>query len=59
MAEPGSIMPILGYLVQGTLPTNAIEAWHLAHYAKAYVIVGDRLYKRSTSGILQKCIPCE
>jgi hypothetical protein len=36
-----------------------MEARRLAHRAKAYAVVGDHLYKRSTLVIFQKCIPHE
>jgi hypothetical protein len=57
--ELDSIAAVLSYLVRGILPTNTTEARRLAHKAKAYIVVRDHLYKRSTSGILLKCIPHE
>jgi hypothetical protein len=56
--EPDCIAAILGYLVRGILPTNTTEVRRLVRRAKAYLVVGEHLYKRSMSGILQKCIPC-
>ena len=49
-------IPFLDYLLRGTLPSDQTEARRLARRAKAFVVVGDELYKKSTSGILQRCI---
>lgn len=57
MLQPDWTSPFLNYLLQGTLPTNTTEACNLTRCAKAFVIVGEEMYKHSPSGILQKCIP--
>jgi hypothetical protein len=46
-------------LVHDTLPTDKIEARRLAHRAKSFVLLDQELYKRSPTGILQRCIPSE
>jgi hypothetical protein len=50
--------PYLQYLHRGELPLNKAEARRLAQHAKSFVLLGDEkeLYRRSPSGILQRCI---
>ena len=38
---------------------DKMEARRLAHRAQSFVLVEDELYKRSHTGILQRCIPIE
>ncbi|CAO2203221.1 unnamed protein product [Urochloa humidicola] len=49
--------PLLNCLAQGKFPDDQTEARRIARRAKAFHVVGERLYKRSTTGIDQKCIP--
>ncbi|CAO2210782.1 unnamed protein product [Urochloa humidicola] len=49
--------PLLHCLAQGKLPDDQTEARRIARRAKAFYVVGGRLFKRSTTGIDQKCIP--
>jgi hypothetical protein len=53
-AEPFSI-----YLITGDLPQDEAEARRLQRRALAYTIINSELYKRSVSGIFQKCIEPE
>jgi hypothetical protein len=50
--------PYLQYLCQGELPLDRAEARRVARRAKSFVLLGDekKLYHRSPSGILQRCI---
>jgi ribonuclease HI len=50
--------PYLQYLHRGELPLDQAEARRLARRAKSFVLLGDgkKLYHRSPSGILQRCI---
>jgi hypothetical protein len=50
--------PYLQYLNRGELPLDRAEARRLARRAKSFVLLGDgrKLYHRSPSGILQRCI---
>jgi ribonuclease HI/transposase InsO family protein len=50
--------PYLQYLHRGELPLDKAEARRLAQRAKSFVLLGDekKLYHRSPSGILQRCI---
>jgi hypothetical protein len=41
------------------LPKDEAEARKLQHRTQAYTIINSELYKRSTSGIFQKCIESE
>jgi ribonuclease HI len=47
----------LDWMIRGVLPSNRIQAWRLARRAKSFVIINNELYKRSPSGVLQRCIP--
>ncbi|XP_012699990.1 uncharacterized protein LOC101782810 [Setaria italica] len=49
----------LDYLIRETLPTNKTEAHRIARRAKSFVTINQELYKRSHTGILQRCIPLE
>jgi hypothetical protein len=50
--------PYLQYLHRGELPLDRAKARRLARRAKSFVLLGDgkKLYHRSPSGILQRCI---
>jgi ribonuclease HI len=50
--------PYLQYLHRGELPLDKAEARRLARRTKSFVLLGDekKLYHRSPSGILQRCI---
>jgi hypothetical protein len=51
----------LDHLTQGDLPSDKIEARWITRQAKSFVIFGDskELYRRSPTGILQRCITNE
>ncbi|XP_004986667.1 uncharacterized protein LOC101769626 [Setaria italica] len=49
--------PYLDYLI--LLPTDKIEARRIARRAKSFIIINQELYKRSHTGILQRCIPID
>ncbi|RLN09444.1 putative prpol [Panicum miliaceum] len=51
--------PYLDYLIRETLPKDKTEARRIARRAKTFVIINQELYKRSHTGILQRCIPIE
>jgi ribonuclease HI len=56
--NPNWRTPYLQYLHRGELPLDKVEAQLLAWRAKSFVLLGDEkeLYRRSPSGILQRCI---
>ena len=47
----------LDWIIRGVLPLDHAQAWRVARRAKSFVLIDDELYKRSPSGILQRCIP--
>ncbi|XP_004977728.1 uncharacterized protein LOC101784657 [Setaria italica] len=51
--------PYLDYLICESLPTDKTEAQRIARRAKSVVIIDQELYKRSHTGILQRCIPSD
>ena len=51
--------PYLDYLLRKVLSTDKMEAWRLARRAKSFIIIEGELYRRSHTGILQRCIPIE
>jgi ribonuclease HI len=56
--NPNWQTPYLQYLLRGELPLDKAEARRLARRAKSFVLLGDekKLYHRSPSGIIQRCI---
>jgi len=49
--------PLLTYLLEEVLPPERTKARQIARCTKTFVAIGDKLYKRSPSGVLMKCIP--
>ena len=47
----------LDWMIRGVLPSNRAQEWCLARRAKSFILIDDVLYKRSPSGVLQRCIP--
>jgi hypothetical protein len=56
---PSWAEPFSNYLITGDLPQDEAEARRIQHRAGAYTIINSELYKRSMSGIFQKCIELE
>jgi ribonuclease HI len=56
---PSWAEPFSNYLITGDLPKDEAEARRLQCRAQAYTIINSELYKRSVSGIFQKCIKPE
>jgi hypothetical protein len=48
--------PYLDYLTWGELPEDPIHRRQVMRRSKAFTIINGELYKRSTSGVLQRCI---
>jgi ribonuclease HI len=59
--EPDWCIPYLDHLTRGDLPLDKTEARWITRRAKTFVIFGDNkeLYRRSPTGILQRCITTE
>jgi hypothetical protein len=47
----------LAWMDRGELPPDRSEARRIARMAKSFTVVVGELYKRATSGVLQRCIP--
>jgi hypothetical protein len=52
-------VPYLDCLVRETLSVDKTEARWLARRAKSFAVIRDDLYRKSHTGILQRCIPTE
>lgn len=51
--------PYLAYLLRGELPAEEVIARQVVRRAKAYVVINGELYKRSPSGVFQRCVSRE
>jgi hypothetical protein len=51
--------PYLAYLMRGELPEDPIHYRQIMRRSKAFTIINGELYKRSTTGVLQRCIAQE
>jgi hypothetical protein len=51
--------PYLAYLTRGKLPKDPIHRRQVMRRSKAFMIINGELYKRSTTGVLQRCISQE
>jgi hypothetical protein len=49
----------LAYLMRGELPEDTIHRRQIMRHSKAFTIINGELYKRSTTGVLQRCIAPE
>jgi hypothetical protein len=56
---PSWAEPFSNYLITGDLPQEEAKARRFQRRAQAYTIINSELYKRSVSGIFQKCIKLE
>jgi hypothetical protein len=52
--------PFIDYIREQKVPSDKSSSEQLIRRAKSYILVGDKLYRRSaTSGVLIKCVPRE
>src|SRR5664279_2272576 len=60
-ATPDWTVPYLKFLVNQEYPEGAdeVQKWQLVRRCKGYTVIKGTLYKRSTSGIFQRCITPE
>ena len=49
----------MDYLVSGVLPDEEVQARKVVRRAKAFTIIRRELYKRSVTGVLQRCVELE
>jgi hypothetical protein len=47
----------IAWMDRGELPSDQSEARRIARMDKSFALVDGVLYKRTTSGILQRCMP--
>jgi ribonuclease HI len=53
---PSWVCPIMDFLVDGQAKADEAEARHIQRRAKAYTIINNEIYKRSATGVLQRCV---
>jgi translation initiation factor 2 beta subunit (eIF-2beta)/eIF-5 len=56
MIEETWIQPYLAYMINKTLPEDTVEAKRIIQRSKAFVVLQGKLYKKSISGVLQRCV---
>jgi hypothetical protein len=56
MVEETWIQPYLAYMINKTLPEDTVEAKRIIRRSKAFVVLQGKLYKKSITGILQRCV---
>jgi hypothetical protein len=57
--EAISTKPYLAYLARGELPEDLIHHRQIIRRSKSFTIINGELYKRSMTGVLQRCIAPE
>jgi hypothetical protein len=50
------MQPYLAYMVNKTLPEDVVEAQRIVRRSKAFIVLQGKLYKKSITGVLQRCI---
>jgi hypothetical protein len=53
---PSWARPIMDFLVDGQVLANETEARRVARRSKGYTIINKEVYKRSATGVLQRCV---
>jgi ribonuclease HI len=56
MIEETWMQPYLAYMINKTLPEDTIQAKRIIRRSKAFVVLQGKLYKRSITGVLQRCV---
>ena len=56
---PEWTVPYIAYLLRQELPEDEVEARQIVRRSKAYTVMGEELYKKSASGVVQRCISPE
>ena len=56
MVSPEWTKPFMDYLIDGTLPPEEVARRQMIRRARSYTIINGQLYKRSTSGVFQRCV---
>jgi transcription antitermination factor NusG len=53
---PSWVRPIMDFMVKGQVPADEAEARRIQRRSKAYTIINNEVYKRSATGVLQRCV---
>jgi transcription antitermination factor NusG len=53
---PSWVHPIMDFIVNVQVPADETEAHHIQRRSKAYTIINKEMYKRSATGVLQRCV---
>jgi transcription antitermination factor NusG len=53
---PSWVRPIMDFMVNGQVPADEAEARRIQRRSKAYTIINNKMYKRSATGMLQRCV---
>jgi transcription antitermination factor NusG len=53
---PSWARPIMDFLVDGQVPADETEARRVTRRSKGYTIINKEIYKRSSMGVLQRCV---
>jgi ribonuclease HI len=56
MIEETWMQPYLAYMVNKALPEDTVEAKRIIRRSKAFVVLEGKLYKKSITGVLQRCV---
>ena len=59
LVEPSWTQPYIAYLLRKKLPEDEVEARRITRRSNAFITVKCELYKKSASGILQRCVEPE
>jgi transcription antitermination factor NusG len=53
---PSWARPIMDFLVDGQVPADETEARRVVRRFKGHTIINKEIYKRSATGVLQRCV---
>jgi hypothetical protein len=53
---PSWARPIMEFLIDGQLPADEAKARRVMRRSKAYTMINKEIYKRSATGVLQRCV---
>jgi ribonuclease HI len=56
MIEETWMQPYLAYMVNKTLPKDTVQAKRIIRRSKAFVVLQGKLYKKSITDVLQRCV---
>jgi hypothetical protein len=56
MIEETWMQPYLAYMINKALPEDTVEARRIIQRSKAFVVLQGKLYKKSITGVLQRCV---